>query len=93
MVVLLCNTPDSPQVAEKQREEEEYRQIRMKMRAEQMLADSALPHNMRRHALHYTGYYLTLYRLLPHHQLLYWDLGVPLYRASFQIQIDHDLWS
>jgi len=43
-----------PQVGEKQKEEEEYRQIRMKMRAEQMLADSSLPQNMRRHALHYT---------------------------------------
>lgn len=43
-----------PEVEEKAKEEEAYRQIRIKMRAEQLLADSELPNTMKRHALHYT---------------------------------------
>ena len=45
----------SPLVDEKAKEEEAYRLIKMKMRAEQLLAESDLPRNMKRHAIHYTG--------------------------------------
>jgi hypothetical protein len=45
----------SPVVDEKAKEEEAYRQIKIKMRAEQLLADSDLPASMKRHAIHYTG--------------------------------------
>ena len=50
------NTPSiSPVVDEKAKEEEAYRQIKIKMRAEQLLAESDLPASMKRHAIHYTG--------------------------------------
>ena len=45
----------SPEVDERAKEEEAYRQIRIKMRAEQLLAESQLPSNMKRYAIHYTG--------------------------------------
>ena len=45
----------SPVVDEKAKEEEAYRQIKIKMRAEQLLAESDLPASMKRHAIHYTG--------------------------------------
>ncbi|KAL5270948.1 hypothetical protein ACHWQZ_G001568 [Mnemiopsis leidyi] len=43
-----------PVVDEKAKEEEAYRQIKIKMRAEQLLAESDLPASMKRHAIHYT---------------------------------------